>query len=289
MPSEEELYTWFAEGTANLAIVCGQASGGFVGLDFDVPRRPCSASARVFEQVSERIPSRLLREGVRKEILSVVARLFDLGKIAKATPVVRTHSGGLHIWLRAPSDPPVESFSVPMAGLEVKAGGRILVAPPSLGPSGQIYRFISFPSKILEVKDLVASLMKAVRSVYGQEATRIPSFTLGIAAPKSQQVDRWTGREPCIATILQGVREGIRNEAAIRVASFLYRRQGLDPEAMWLKMLEWNELNKPPLDERELRYVWKSEIRHGYVYGCRGMSLWCVPEKCFRGRRHYTM
>lgn len=57
------------------------------------------------------------------------------------TPMVRTASGGLHLYFRHP-DVEVRTGIRVAAGLDVKASGGYVVAPPSIGPNGNAYKWI---------------------------------------------------------------------------------------------------------------------------------------------------
>jgi predicted transcriptional regulator/DNA primase large subunit len=72
---------------------------------------------------------------------------------------------------------------------------------------------------------------------------------------------------PCIHELLKGVDEGLRNEAAIRLSSYLVNFRGMDTgKALW-HLRSWNKLNTPSLADEELLEVFKSSLK-GYVFGC---------------------
>ncbi|MGQ9469872.1 MAG: primase C-terminal domain-containing protein, partial [Nitrososphaerales archaeon] len=57
--------------------------------------------------------------------------------------------------------------------------------------------------------------------------------------------------------LLQGVREGERNISAIKIAS-LFRYRFDDRDRCWEELVTWNNHNKPPLPEAELRNIFNS-------------------------------
>ena len=124
-PTKGEVRTWRTLfETGNIAIIGGQPSGGFVGLDFD---------------------NRLNLEN-----------FLDIDPdLRQATPIVETARGG-HVWLRTAKPP--DCFRIAELGLDVKGRGGLLVAPPSLHATGKIYRFLSDPPAILQVPDFTAWL-----------------------------------------------------------------------------------------------------------------------------------
>lgn len=126
-PATPALLTqWFA-GADNfgLAIVCGQVSGGLEVIDFD--------DARTFEQ---------WRELVGQELPGLLARL----------PVVRTPSGGAHVYYRCAKPEPNRKLAWPAAGdkalIETRGEGGYVLAPgcpPACHPSGCLYELVSGP------------------------------------------------------------------------------------------------------------------------------------------------
>jgi bifunctional DNA primase/polymerase-like protein len=62
----------------------------------------------------------------------------ELGKLP-ATAEVATGGNGRHLYYRAPAGLPSRDDTVPPRGVELKANGRQVVAPPSLHRSGRIY------------------------------------------------------------------------------------------------------------------------------------------------------
>lgn len=92
---------------ANLGVVCGAPSGGLVVLDFDTPEGVRSAF------------------GMRPE------------RVADHTLVVRT-SRGWHVYARESG----RATSSPWPGLDVRGERSLVVAPPSVHPSGIKYEFV---------------------------------------------------------------------------------------------------------------------------------------------------
>jgi putative DNA primase/helicase len=62
------------------------------------------------------------------------------------TPMVRTASGGLHLYFKHPERPVKTGIRV-APGLDVKAAGGYVVAPSSLGPNGKPYEWIVSPDE----------------------------------------------------------------------------------------------------------------------------------------------
>lgn len=60
------------------------------------------------------------------------------------TPMVRTPSGGLHLYFKHP-DVEIKTGIRVAPGIDIKAGGGYVVAPPSVGPNGKAYEWIVGP------------------------------------------------------------------------------------------------------------------------------------------------
>jgi hypothetical protein len=145
----------------------------------------------------------------------------------------------------------VNGFTVNIQGLgriDIKGEGGYVLAPPSVHPNGKTYEFLSqrpvksWPGDFkLEFLDLVRRTFKIK---VGQEKVNITRF-------------------------LEGVPEGERDEAAIRVATW-FRKQGLSQEETLVKLGEWNRRNQSPLEDRVLETkvisAFKPEEPYGYDF-----------------------
>jgi hypothetical protein len=244
-PTDQQVREWFNDGRRhNVAVICGEASGNLSVLDFD--------DLEVYER-------------------------FFTREIEEATLVVETGSGKRHVYFRTPE--PLESFRIPGLRLEVRSTGNIVIAPPSLHPSGRHYRFVNMDVRdILVVDGLRESVLRRAEEM-GVEIHVSPG-----AAPMEPKAFRlgFFGEPPCIRRIGSGVVEGFRNEAAVRLASFWLNSKGFSREDTLARLMEWNRLNRPPLPERELQAVLRSVSSRGYTYGCTGLSVFCPPGE--RGR-----
>jgi hypothetical protein len=248
-PGEEEIERWFNRGQVNVAIICGQVSNNLVVLDFDDP--------------------------------AVYHEFCNAAKLEAKVPVVETGRGGRHVWLRTPR--PVPSFKIPELKLEIRSNGNIVIAPPSLHPCGRCYRFVNgIPWDIPVVKNLVEEIHRVARERFGIEfSTTDPREFKRKASEKP-----WRGRHPpCIRKLLEGVNQGFRNEAALRLAGYLLFVRDLE-SCKVLEILKcWNRRNRPALPGRELERVLKNTLHGGYTFGCRGLAAFCNPEQCSFMRR----
>ncbi|MBY6153394.1 bifunctional DNA primase/polymerase [Vannielia litorea] len=68
--------------------------------------------------------------------------LADLDVSFSRFPIVRTGSGGLHIYMRKPANIVLADHLPDWKGIELKSRGRQVVAPGSLHPNGRMYRWV---------------------------------------------------------------------------------------------------------------------------------------------------
>jgi hypothetical protein len=248
-PTDEELETWFNDGRAhNIAIVCGEVSDNLVVLDFDD--------------------------------VNVYQRFFDTSKLESSTLVVRTGSGKRHVYFKTPK--PIASFRIPQIKLEVRSTGNIVIAPPSLHPSGNRYEFMNPEiQEIATIKDLPEVIWTIAESRFGvQKPSFAPKEAGGFGEKLRVEKPGRGEHPPCIRELLEGVDQGFRNEAACRLASYFLFTRDLEPSKVRRRLLVWNRLNRPPLPEREIESVLTSIYHRGYVWGCHGLAAFCERESC---------
>jgi hypothetical protein len=204
LPDPERLAEWLERHReAGIGIVTGAVSGRLVVLDLDEGH---------VEGVSG---LRTLRE-----------RAFAL---PPGAPMVRTASGGLHVYLRWPDGLPLPgNFAGRLPGVDLRAEGGYVVAPPTTRPDGSGWRWEQEPDGPLPEP---------------------PGWLVGLAAEPAS-----LGERPASlwAELLRGpIPEGRRNDSLTRLAGLLFRR--LPPEAAWEVLRAVNEARcRPPLPEAEL-------------------------------------
>lgn len=243
-PTKKQMTTWFRGGEHNIAVICGEPSLNLVVLDFDD--------------------------------MSVYPKFFDTPSLENETIVVKTGSGKRHVYLR--TDKPVKSFKIPQLGLEIRSRGNIVIAPPSLHPNGKQYEFLKPGVKtIITIPDLEESVWKKA------EKLGVPKpHDFFLEHSEATQGQPYTGRTPpCILKLCQGVKEGVRNEAGMRLASYWLKfKQDATPSQVLKRLKQWNHLNKPTLTENELKSIVDSASKLDRSYGCAQNQAWCNVEKC---------
>jgi len=172
----------------------------------------------------------------------IYKKLFN--GIDRETLVVRS-GRGLHVYFK--TDYPVGCFKIDIPNygrVDIKGEGGYILAPPSLHPSGKTYEFVSKrPIKHWE-GDFKLDFLEMARR----------TFKIKIKLEKIN-----------ITNLLQGVEEGQRDEAAIRVATW-FRKEGLSEEGTLERMRDWNLRNLPPLDDKVLEAKVKSAFKPDEPY-----------------------
>ena len=129
--SEEEVKKWWsAAPNANIGIVTGKISN-LVVIDLDGPEGLASAT----------------KLGLTSTVMSTTGR----------------KDGGRHLWVSHPKDSLVANTVKSFPGLDIRADGGYVVAPPSIHPSGRRYRFLTsfvlsamsnFPNALITVPNV---------------------------------------------------------------------------------------------------------------------------------------
>ena len=243
LPNERKLQEWFRKGDAGVGIVCGRVSGGFTVLDFDSK----DSFKKFFPKWTE---------------------------LLNATPVVET-SRGLHVWLR--SNKPCRSFKIPELQLDVKGEGGFVVAPPSIHPSGRVYRFLNpnvfEEGHILLVEDVKEDVWRRAEQLGVRRVYDLSDLELRLEPPKIE------GLPPCMVRIASGVEEGFRNEAGFAYAAFLHSWLKLSPEEVYSAVVDYAEKCRPPLPKAEVKNIVKSVREKRYIITCKNYRLrrFCDP------------
>lgn len=208
-PTDSEIQQWFGHNESNVAIVCGSVSGNLVVLDCDLEE--------VFYELASKICQ---REGI-EDILDYT-RVSQTGR-------------GYQIWLRTKE--PVKS--VKFTKLDIKGEGGYVVAPPSIHPNEEQYKFANPNTPIRLIDNLK---------------------TIGVDI--EQKPETPGGDQPnWVTRALLGVSEGERNASCISLAG--YFKNHIPRDITEQILLDWNTKNKPPLEQHEI----KTTVASAYSYG----------------------
>jgi len=169
-----------------------------------------------------------------------IAALERLHGALPPTVAAETGGGGRHLHFACPAAAPRNKVGL-APGIDLRGEGGIVVAPPSLHPSGGRYRWR--PGHEPGALPLAA----------------LPPWLLRLAqddaAGHSHPVAHWR------ALVREGVEEGRRNTTIASFAGHLFWH-GVDAEVVLELMLCWNRVRcRPPLADEEVARVVAS-IRH---------------------------
>jgi hypothetical protein len=207
LASETEIHAWYSRHrNAGIAIATGRLSG-LVVLDIDV------------KSGGEKTLKQLIKDGVLKQ--------SDL-----ETSSVTTQSGGKHYFFRYPED--VGGDRVPNAiglwpGIDVRADGGYVVAPPTLGSSGKLYEWDENWLMPSGFQDLPDKLLKALQEK-GQKRTLSDDDLFTLLEPKG---------------------DGERHEAMTKLVGHYANHFGRGE--VWGIISLWNAKNDPPINEDEFQ------------------------------------
>ncbi|MGZ6008807.1 MAG: bifunctional DNA primase/polymerase [Rhizomicrobium sp.] len=212
LASADEITTWFQRWPdANVGIVTGMISGIAV-LDIDA------------------------RHGGVESLERLEA---EHGKLP-ATAEAETGGGGRHYYFAA-SLPLLRNRAGLFSGIDLRAEGGMVVAPPSVHPSGKRYRWLMGCSP--------ATVSLAALPQWLQDAA------LGGHEMAGHPASYWR------KLIQEGVKEGARNTTIASLAGHLLWR-GIDPNVATELLLCWNRVRcRPPLSDDEVARVSASIAR----------------------------
>ena len=149
------------------------------------------------------------------------------------TPMVRTASGGLHLYFKHPEQHVRTGIRV-APGLDVKATGGYVVAPPTLGPNGQPYEWIVSPEEA-ELAELPGWLMDLLT----RERSKGPALPVGECIPL-----------------------GKRNDALASIAGTMRRRGMGEAEILAALQVANEQRCQPPLEAEEVEKIAASVARY---------------------------
>ena len=148
-------------------------------------------------------------------------------------PMVRTASGGLHLYFRHP-DYDVRTGIRVAPGLDVKASGGYVVAPPSVGANGRSYEWIV--------------------STEDAELADPPEWLLRLLGPRQRK-----GQAP---TVGEQIPQGQRNQVLASIGGSM-RRRGMGEAEILAALQVTNERRcAPPLEAEEVGKIAASVARY---------------------------
>jgi len=150
---------------------------------------------------------------------------------------------GYHYYLSHPGQSVQNAASLAgIKGFDVRGDGGYVVAPPSIHHSGRFYRWAKWRS----TDDVVLA--------------PYPEWLLEMLANRGQGAIISSQTDPgWVESLLRGVHEGQRDDAATRLAGHFLGKDLPESEVLVL-LLAWNQRNTPPLPDREIEKCVRSVV-----------------------------
>jgi hypothetical protein len=161
--------------------------------------------------------------------------------------------GGMHLYFRHPGFRVSNRDLAP--DLNVRCDNGYGILPPSIHPSGAVYRWRGRLSDVRELSSAVRDELERVQE-RDEPASVVPIRPMNGTGDIHARVRgylRRVGPRPI----------GQRDNTAYRVAAWLVNDMALDDATAWAYLAEWNQGNRPPLTQRELRAKLRSATRNG--------------------------
>jgi hypothetical protein len=231
------------------ALICGTQlnNGAFLGVvDYDV----------------KNLPPEIVEKG-RK----VVTQL-------PITRMEKTKSGGVHLVYYCKTKPNTVSAYHNSIALELIGEKKLCIMAPSMD---YVALNDNTPTQINDLEQIFCSVLgNAEVKVREKKNVWFDQETYG-------EKQHFHGVDPpCIAKLLDGTEEGLRNEYGIRLAAYYRNFKGNQQKKVLATMDNWNKNNSPSLDKEEILELYRSAVRGGYIYGCNDpiFGKFCVREEC---------
>lgn len=200
---------WMTHPDDNIAIVCGGVSDGLFAIDVD-----CHGEVDGWDTLAE----------------------FEIEHPLPAAPTSITGSGGGHMLYR--SGEAVRNGVGSDSGIDVRGEGGYIVAPPSIHPNGNAYRWESSPLD-MDIPEADANVLALVESI--------------------RPVDSDNGK----LTMPDVIHEGEGRDNALYKLACSQRANNLPYETALVTVMDYNSrCCVPPMSERVVRQKVDSAYRH---------------------------
>jgi|GEM_PF-419212 len=241
-PTREEIQAWLDAGLfGGIGLIQGDVSGGIIVFDFDDP--------------------------VIKDVLDIKPwEIWDMGGwIAKTGG-----EGRYHIYFK--NSEKCQGIIKPVGyGIEYRGNGGYVAASPGIHPNGKQYSWVDKPHipgmgnwKNHPLPDLIPIDANALWEKWIPKIEKHKGITHGDTQQEDTPLE---GIPNCIKSILDGVKEGRRDDTAFAYASYL-KQKGIPRDVIENSVQEWNKKNTPPLPENTIQVKVKSALHSEKTIGC---------------------
>jgi len=215
-PVPQQLKEWYEKfPDARVGVITGKVSN-MVTIDFDSPE-----AIEAFENIVCKLPETIYMETGRE-------------------------NGGKQYFFEYPED----TFLITKAGLienvDLKAEGGFAVLPPSIHKSGKKYKWGKIDPLEHGLDDLLEMPQEILKFCLSPPSTTDKKIVEHSDSKKSKNRPGW------VNDLLWGVKEGMRNVSAAKLAGYFLRIFNGDKEQTLTAMTGWNSRNNPPLTEKRL-------------------------------------
>lgn len=209
---KEQIKNWWGKSPGdknNIGIATGAISGNLVVIDIDKDEQKGKDGFKFFTEW-----------------------LDEYGALPK-TATAATGRGGMHLLFR--SEQPEKSRAGIYPSIDIRAEGGYIVAPPSVHPNGETYKWSSDPviSGIAKADNLVTAFLHPLEDI----------------EKKAFQIEG-------------EIIEGERNHTLFKAACSM-RDKGFNEQAIYSAIMAENQSKcVPPLDDREVQTLVKSALKY---------------------------
>lgn len=165
----------------------------------------------------------------------------ELCKYPIPSTVRANTSRGYHLYFRVPDNQLISTSIKILPGVDFKCEGAYVLAPPSNN-----YTWEKLPDGF---KNLPICPEWIIQKLRLRKAGLLP-------APQ-RSVEDHRSRSEWIASVINGVDEGLRNESCAKYAGYLLSMGSPEDECL-TELLEWNLKNRPPMSENEIISIFNS-------------------------------